>query len=65
MVNEARSFGLAVALALVGLAVLLYGVTLNNGEELNAVIATGGVIVVVGLAILTVGVVRIDTRHAE
>ena len=65
MVSEARSFGVAVGLVLLGLAVLLYGVTLNHGAALNATIAVGGVIVVVGLAITTLGVVRIDADHAE
>lgn len=65
MVNEARSFGLAFALVVVGLAILLYGVTLNHGESLNGVIAAGGGVVVVGVAILTLGVVRIDAQHVE
>jgi peptidoglycan/LPS O-acetylase OafA/YrhL len=63
MVNEARSFGLAILLVVVGLAVLLYGVTLNHGASLNPTIAAGGV--VVGIAVMTLGVVRIDTEHAE
>ena len=65
MVRESRSFGLAVLLVLVGLAVLLYGVTLNHGAALNAVIAAGGAVVVVGIAIMTAGVIRIDAEHAE
>lgn len=65
MVSEARSFGIGFGLVVLGLAVLLFGVTLNHGAALNTTIAAGGVVVIGGLAVVTAGVVRIDTEHAE
>jgi hypothetical protein len=63
MVNEARSFGAAALLTILGLAVLLWGVSLNNGQAPNGPIVLGGAIIVVAIAILSAGVIRLDARH--
>ena len=65
MVNESRTFGATVLLTLVGLGIMLYGVSLNNGTEVNAVMAVGGAVLIVALAVLTGGLMLVDDAHAE
>jgi len=62
MASESTTFGFATALTIIGLAIMLYGVTLNSGQAPNAVVAVGGV-VVVAFAVLTAGVMAIDGGH--
>lgn len=63
MVNETRDFGLATLLTIVGLAVLLWGVSLNNGTAFNQPMVAGGVIVAVGIGIILVAVRRLEEPH--
>ena len=58
MVNESRTFGFVVLLTLVGLGVMLWGVSLDSGMEMNTPMIVGGVVLVVATGILT-GVVGI------
>lgn len=60
MVNEPRDFGLATLLTIVGLVVLLWGVTLNNGTAFNQPMLVGGLIVGAGIGIILVSVMRLE-----
>ncbi|MDZ7702227.1 MAG: hypothetical protein U5J98_09295 [Halobacteriales archaeon] len=60
MVNETRDFGLATALTAVGLLVMLWGVTLNNGTAFNTPMIAGGAVVAVGIGIILVSVMRLE-----
>lgn len=63
MVNETRDFGLATLLTIVGLAVLLWGVSLNHGAAFNGPIVAGGLIVAVGIGIILVALMRLEESH--
>lgn len=63
MVNETRDFGLATLLTIVGLAVLLWGVSLNNGTAFNQPMVAGGVIVAAGIGLILVAVMRLEEPH--
>lgn len=65
MVNETRTFGLVAVLAVAGLVVLLYGVSLNSGQALNATMVVGGAVLVVAVGALTAAVAAVDADHAE
>jgi hypothetical protein len=60
MVNQSRTFGFVVLLTVVGLAVMLYGVTLNNGASLNGPMLAGGGVLVAALAVLVGGIASLD-----
>jgi len=60
MATQLRTFGLALGGTVVGLAIMLYGVSLNSGTGPNAPIAVGGVIVLVAFALLAGGVIALD-----
>lgn len=60
MVNETRDFGLATALTVAGLVVMLWGVSLNNGTAFNTPMIAGGVVIAVGIGIITVAVMRLE-----
>lgn len=60
MVNETRDFGLAVVLTLAGLAVMLWGVSLNSGMAVNTPMLAGGVVIAVGIGIILVAVLRLE-----
>lgn len=60
MTDESRLFGLSLVGVLAGLGVLIYGVTLNNGEELNEIMLAGGVVVLAAFGLLTLGVARLE-----
>lgn len=65
MVNESRTFGLVVLLTLAGLAVMLWGVSLNSGLALNTPMIAGGAVLVVATALLTVGVGVLEEPETE
>jgi hypothetical protein len=60
MGDDWKTFGLSLAAILAGLGVLIYGVTLTNGEHLNELILAGGVIVLSGFGVLTLGVAGLE-----
>lgn len=60
MDNETRDFGLATLLTVVGLAVMLWGVSLNNGTAFNGPMIVGGLVVAVGIGLITVAVMRLE-----
>jgi len=65
MVNESRTFGMVVLLMLAGLAVMLWGVSLNSGLAVNTPMLAGGAILVVATALLTVGVGVLEEPETE
>ena len=60
MVNESATFTGATVVLVVGLVVMLYGVSLNAGQALNAPMLAGGVIVLVAVGIHTAGIMALD-----
>jgi hypothetical protein len=60
MVNETRDFGLATLLTVVGLVVMLWGVSLDNGMAMNEPMIVGGLIVAAGIGLITVAVMRLE-----
>jgi len=60
MPEESTVFGIATLGVIAGCAVLIFGVTLNNGEELNAVMLAGGLVVLAAGGLLTAGVAGLD-----
>lgn len=62
MASQRTTFATALALTVAGLAIMLYGVTLNSGQAPNAPVAVGGTVVLVAFAILTAGVLAVDER---
>jgi len=60
MASDSTVFGLSFAGVIAGLGVLIYGVTLTNGEHLNSLMLAGGVIVLLAFGLLTAGVARMD-----
>jgi hypothetical protein len=65
MVNESRTFGAAVLLALAGLGTLLYGVSLDNGMSMNLVMAAGGATLFTAIAVHTAGIMLLGPEGAE
>jgi hypothetical protein len=65
MVNESRTFAAVVALTIGGLAVMLYGVSLNAGQAMNNVMVAGGAVLIVALGLLTMGIDLIDADESE
>lgn len=63
MASQRAIFGSALGLTVVGLAVMLYGVSLNNGAGPNVPIAGGGLVILVAFAILSAGVIGLDDGH--
>ncbi len=62
MVSEARLFDAAIVLTVVGLVVMLYGVSLSAGAAVNEPMAAGGAVVAVGIGLILVGVLRVEAE---
>lgn len=60
MVKESVTFGLALAVTILGLAVMLYGVSLTSGESLTVPTVVGGVIVLAAITYHTYGVMALE-----
>lgn len=56
MVDESATFGLGLVGTVLGLAVMLYGVSLTSGEALTVPTVVGGVIVLFAVGFHTYGV---------
>ena len=63
MANESVTFGLTTLVTVVGLAIMLYGVSLTSGLSLTTYTILGGVIVVGAIAFHTVGLMSLDDAH--
>ena len=64
MVNEPRAFGITTVGIVVGLLVLLWGVSLNSGQALNAPMIAGGVIALAAVGMMTYAVWQLEGGHA-
>lgn len=64
MASESTAFGLSILITIVGLAILLYGVSLNSGQSLNNYMLVGGGVVVMAIAIHTAAIMRLDSSYA-
>jgi len=62
---EAATFWLALLGTLLGMAILLYGVSLNSGVALNTTIVAGGVIMLIALALHTAGIMLVPETETE
>lgn len=60
MADESTVFGVSLVGVLAGLGVLIYGVTLTNGEELNEIMLAGGIVVLAAFGLFTLGVAQLD-----
>lgn len=63
MANESVTFGLTTLITVVGLAIMLYGVSLTSGLELTSYTIIGGVVVVGAIALHAVGLMSMDDAH--
>lgn len=64
MVNESANFGITILGLLVGLAIMLFGVSQNAGQALNGLMVVGGVIVVAAMGVLTAWLLRLrEPQH--
>lgn len=61
MASQRTTFGTALALTIGGLAIMLYGVSLNSGAAPNVPVAIGGVVIIAAFAILAAGVITLDS----
>ena len=64
MVNESLTFGASTILVIVGLAISLYGVSLNSGQALNTLMIAGGVSILIGIGVLTAGIMRLEDHSS-
>lgn len=60
MVNERFNFGALVVGIVVGLAILIVGVLQNAGQELNALMIAGGVVVLAAFGLYTRWIMSLD-----
>jgi len=63
MVRESISFGLSLLVTVVGLAIMLYGVSLNAGLALNEFMLAGGGVVLVAIVLHTGALMSMDDAH--
>lgn len=63
MVDESISVGFSLALTVVGLLIMLYGVYLDSGLALNNLMIAGGVVVIAGIGVLSYDIIQLDERH--
>lgn len=61
MVREPVTFGLSTLVNVLGLAIMLYGMSLTAGQSINDLMVLGGIVVLVGITIHTVGIMSLDT----
>lgn len=62
--EESVAFSLSLAGIIVGIAVMLYGVSLNAGQSLNIPMLGGSAVVLVSFAVLTLAVGALDEESA-
>jgi hypothetical protein len=63
MANESTAFGFSTLTTVVGLLIMLYGVSLTSGEELTTFTIAGGIIVLVAISIHTGLLLRLKDTH--
>ncbi len=61
-----RTFLVAMALAqVIGLAIMLYGVLLTAGQEMNAIMIAGGVVVLVPFSVMVYWTAKLPGQGEE
>jgi len=60
MVDESVTFGLSTLGTVVGIVIMLYGVSLTAGQELTAPMVVGGVMVLGAISLHTLGLTRLE-----
>lgn len=65
MVNDRTPFVLTILLTVIGLGIILYGVTLNYGAEFNGPMIAGGVVLLLGIGVLTAWIISVDEQHVD
>jgi len=60
MASDSIPFVASIVLTLVGMAIILYGVSLNYGESINMPMMAGGVVLLLGIGVLTQWVIAVD-----
>jgi hypothetical protein len=63
MANESVTFGLSTLITVVGLAIMLYGVSLTSGLSLTPYTIIGGVVVLGAISFHTVALMSLDDAH--
>lgn len=63
MVDESVTFGLGLVGTVLGLAVMLYGVSLTSGESLTTPTVVGGAIVLLAVGFHTYGVMTLPEQE--
>lgn len=64
MVDESVTFGLSALGNVVGIVLLLYGVSLTAGQELTTPMVVGGVVILAAIALHTAALASLDGGHA-
>ena len=62
--NERTAFGLGTVGVVVGLLILLWGVSLNSGQALNTPQLAGGIVALAAVGLMTLKVWRLEGGHA-
>jgi hypothetical protein len=65
MVDDSVMFGASLVGLFVGLAVMLYGVTLTAGQSMNTPMIVGGLIVLGAVGAMTAPGLQSDHEHAH
>lgn len=65
MVDDSVTFGASLVGLFVGLAVMLYGVTLTAGMSMNTPMILGGLIVLGAIGAMTAPGIQSDGEHAH
>lgn len=64
MAGDGWFFEAAVLLTVVGLGIMLYGVSLTAGTAVNGPMALGGLVVLGAIGLILVGVLRLEATAA-
>ena len=60
MASDSIPFVASIVLTLAGMGIILYGVSLNYGESINPPMVAGGVVLLLGIGVLTQWVIAVD-----
>ena len=63
MANDSPAFIVSTLTVVVGLLIMLYGVSLTSGEELTTFTIAGGLIVLAAIGIHTGALLRMEDAH--
>jgi hypothetical protein len=63
MANESVTFGLSTLVTVLGLVIMLYGVSLTAGMELTTYTILGGVVVLGAITLHTAALMSMDDPH--